>query len=111
MSQGRLENVEQKVDKVYLELSEVKSKVANIEGKLDTHMSYIEQHVAGDTKIIREIQPLIEKLPYIAKVVEDYRYNEMAKEKKKEDLMIAAKKVCMATSIVGVIATIIGFLV
>lgn len=53
----RLERMEAKVDKLQENVSEL-----HLDFKI--HLKVIEEHVAGDQKIISEIQPLIQQFKY-----------------------------------------------
>lgn len=53
----RLDRLETKVDKVQDDISELRS-------DFKLHLKVIEEHVAGDKKIINEIQPIIEQFKF-----------------------------------------------
>lgn len=56
-NEKRLERLEDKVDKVHEELYELRT-------DFKVHTKLIEEHVAGDKKIITEISPIIAEFRY-----------------------------------------------
>ena len=85
MIDSRLDRMEDKVDKIQEQVSEL-----NVD--LKVHMALIEEHVTGDKKIINEIQPMIR----------DYYFQ---KEQKARQIA-TLKKTSLVTAILASIAAI-----
>ena len=99
MDEIRFQRLEDKVDNVKEEVTEIKTDIR-------IHMSKIEEHVAGDNKIITHLAPLLEKLPTIIQVVEDYTFEKRTKEERNKKLTgvvkISAGITAVTTAIVSV---------
>tara|TARA_R100001086_G_scaffold249698_1_gene190432 strand:- start:5267 stop:5587 length:321 start_codon:yes stop_codon:yes gene_type:complete len=93
---GRMDRLEVKVDSIKDDVSELKADFRVHVSKMDTRMEVFADHIQGDNKIINEIQPLIEQLPKMAKIVKEYEYKKTRNKKLMQGL--------------GVVAVIVGIL-
>jgi hypothetical protein len=98
-----LKSLDDKIEKVKDDVTEVKVALNTHIVKMDTKMEVFEDHITGDKKIINEITPMLEKLPMLAEMAEDHVYKKRKKEESMEKLTLWSKRL-------GVIATIIGIL-
>ena len=73
----RLERLEDKVDVIKEDVTELK-----VELKL--HMEKVDEHIAGDKKIINEITPLLSSLPALIDMAEDHQFRKKLKEETEE---------------------------
>ena len=73
--EDRVVRLEDKIDDVKEDVSELKS-------DFKVHTALMQEHVAGDSKIINEITPLIEVLPSLKEIVEEYNYEKIESKKK-----------------------------
>ena len=98
----RFDRVELKVDKLNDDVIEIKSNIKNMSDRLDLHMEKVEAHVAGDNKIIYEIQPLLQQMPTIAKIIQEYHLEKLQSEQKLENM----KRTSLAVGLVVAVVTV-----
>ena len=101
MDEKRFTRLEDKTHSIKEDLVELKSDVK--------HMNNImESHVAGDQKIISQLQPLFDSMPEFCELVKDHvykkQYRKVAKEKRADRLM----KLRSVSLWVGIPATVLG---
>lgn len=99
----RLDKLESKVDAVKEDIMELKS-------DFKIHTTLIREHVAGDTKIISDLKPILAKLPEIVEIVEDYQYSKLSREKKMKFIADWTKKLTFVSTAFGVVYAILQFL-
>jgi uncharacterized coiled-coil DUF342 family protein len=102
----RLTRVENKVDTIKEDVSELKTEVRVSFSKIENRMDTFGAHVAQDQKIINKIGPLLDKLPEIHQITEMYRFDQMTKAIKKEKLKSFSKKLGLISLGFGFIITI-----
>lgn len=73
--------MEDKIDSVKHEVTEVKLEVGEIKADIKHHMDKVEQHITGDNKIINELQPILNKLPHIVEMAEEYHISKQMKKR------------------------------
>ena len=101
--------MEKRFDRLEQRVDEIKEDVVELKADFKVHTELVREHVAGDSKIIREITPLIEALPDLKMIVEEYHYDKkLTKEKanKRKELMDKLKIVSLIIAIAG---SIYGF--
>lgn len=77
----RFQRMEDKIDSVKEDVIAVKAEVSEMKSDIRHHMKKVEEHVAGDKKIINEIQPILAKLPQIVEMAEEYHVSKRLKER------------------------------
>lgn len=77
----RFQRMEDKIDSVKEDVTEVKIEVNEIKSDIRNHMNKVEAHVAGDNKIINELQPILNKLPHIVEMAEEYHVSKQIKKR------------------------------
>lgn len=77
----RFQRMEDKIDSVREDVTEVKTEVQSMKTDIKHHMKKVEEHVAGDKKIINEIQPLLARLPQIIEMAEEYHVSKKLKDR------------------------------
>ena len=77
----RFQRMEDKIDSVKEDVMAVKSEVSEMKTDIRHHMEKVEEHVAGDKKLINEIQPILTKLPQIVEMAEEYHVSKRLKER------------------------------
>lgn len=77
----RFQRMEDKIDSVKEDVMAVKSEVSEMKTDIKHHMEKVEEHVAGDKKLINEIQPLLARLPQIVEMAEEYRVSKKIKDR------------------------------
>jgi len=109
--EDRLNRLEKKVDNVKDEVGELKTEFTVHTHKIESKMDIFEEHITGDTKIINTIEPVIEKLPDILEVVEDYKYEMRKKNEEQERRNALASKVRIWGGVIATVGTVVGLLV
>lgn len=102
----RMERVENKVEQINDSVVDLKIDVAKINTKLDTHISRIEDHILGDNKVINHIQPMVEKMPLIMEILEEYNYIKNSKLRSKAKLEHTIKKFTLVSVLLGIVYSI-----
>lgn len=92
----RLERLEEKVDRVEDVVVEIKTDLKHYNIK-------VEEHLVSDAGIIKAISPILEKLPQIVEIAEEFQLEKAMKAKKKE-----SRKVIIAN--LGVVATVVAII-
>lgn len=105
-----LKSLDDKIEKVKDEVGDIKVTLNTHIVKMDTKMEVFEDHITGDKKIINEITPMLEKLPALAEMAEDYKYRKMKKEETKENLSMWGKRLGLVSAALGILITLIKLL-
>ena len=74
----RLERLEDKVDVIKEDVTELKV-------ELRLHMEKVDEHITGDKKIINEITPLLSSLPALIDMAQDHQFKKKMMEEKEEE--------------------------
>lgn len=74
IDESRFQRLEDKVDDVREDVGELRS-------DMKIHMKHIEDHIAGDKKIIDKLAPVLDKLPDIVEIAEKHQFEKKAKKK------------------------------
>lgn len=99
----RFQRLEDKVDNVKESVHEMSKELAEQRHDMKMHMNQVEDHIAGDKKIITELQPVLNKLPDIVKMAEEYHADKIVKKKVQS---ISAKTV----KVLGAVGIVVGIL-
>lgn len=108
--EDRFTRLEQKVDNVKDEVSLLKTDFTVHTHLVENKLELFEEHITGDTKIINTISPVVERLPEILEVVEDYKYEMRKKRERDERRAALSTKVRIIGGIIAASATILGLL-
>jgi len=100
--EDRVVRLEDKIDDVKEDVSELKS-------DFKVHTALMQEHVAGDSKIINEITPLIEALPSLKEIVEEYHYEKIESKKKAEKRKVVMDRIKIVSGILGIIGMISAY--
>jgi len=100
MDDRRLERLEDKVDSIEEVVIVIKTELGHYNDK-------VEAHLVSDAGIIKTIAPILEKLPQIVAIVEEYQYNDRKKQERKDKLKEYTMKFGLLATIVGTITAII----
>ena len=95
----RLEKLAEKLDKVKDDVTEVKVDVAEMKTLIKVTHANVEEHIAGDNKIITKLEPILDQL---GEMVQDHMFEKMAKEKRSERNKSTALKLGIVGSVVGI---------
>lgn len=82
MSDDRFQRLEDKVDNLKEDVTELKTDFKIHVSKMEDRLDLFEDHITGDNKIISKIEPLLERMPELAEVLDDKKYRERAEEEK-----------------------------
>lgn len=106
MDDRRFERLEVKVDEIKDDVSELKSDVKVSFNRFSDRMDIFAEHIQGDNKIINHIEPLLEKLPEISRIVEDYKFRDELKKRRMERVKKYSYYIGIVGSITGIILTL-----
>jgi archaellum component FlaC len=101
-SDERLNRLEDKVDGVKTEVSELRTEFKVHSTLVAEKLEIFDSHITGDNKIINHIQPLLERLPDIVEVVEDVRFQKKKQEEKNQKMKKISAKLAIIATIVGI---------
>jgi len=95
---SQLEKLEDKVESVREDVSELKSDFKLHMQETRQNMEVIRAHVSADNRIVASIEPLVKELPILVEVAKEYHWQKMAKEKKESSLSVWGKKLAILAS-------------
>lgn len=95
MDNNRLERLEDKVDAV-------KEEVSDLRADMRVHMATIERHVSSDERIIEKIAPLLDKFDDIVKVTEDHKFKKKVKADRVASISLWTKRLGLVSVIIGI---------
>ena len=97
---------ESRISRIEDKLDTVKEEIVTIKAKMDVHMDKIEAHIAGDKKIITEWKPVVELVPDLKEIIEQHRFDKLAREKRNKLLLTTTAVVSLFTAV----GKILGFI-
>lgn len=107
-------STEKRLTRVEDKLDDLKEDVVELKTDMKYLLPKVEQHITGDNKIINELAPVLEKLPTIVQIAEDYTYEKRKKEEKakkrkerNEKWKSIATKVGLVSAVVGIVTGIV----
>jgi len=99
MEESRFQRLEDKVDAVKEDVSELKT-------EFKIHMAVIERHVSSDERIIQKINPLLEKFNEIVDVVEEHKFDKQLSKKKMEAIKRWSARLGLVSIVIGILVGI-----
>ena len=113
MDDARFTRLETRVDEIKDTVSKVEARqevmtdsVKEIREEFHEHTSLIREHVTGDTKIIKEIQPLLDALPHLTSIADKHKYEEHKKKERNEKLTYWTKRLGLVIAALGTLTTL-----
>lgn len=104
MSEERLQRLEDKVDKVKEDVTELKTDFKVHTTEMNAKMQVFGDHMTGDQKIINEISPLMQELPDLVEIIKEYQYDKETKKRKREKIKSFMTKAGVVSILVGILA-------
>lgn len=98
ISESQITKLEDKVEAVREDVSELKSDLKLHIQETRQNMEVIRAHVSADNRIVAAIEPLVKELPTLVEIAKEYHWQKMAKEKKESAVSIWAKRVGILAS-------------
>lgn len=95
MENKRIDRLEDKLDAVKEDVTELKSDMKYL-------MPKIEEHITGDKKIINALAPVIDKLPNLIEIVENDQFEKRKQKEKREKFKTLTAKLLFVSTIVGI---------
>lgn len=96
----RFDKLDNKLDKVTDDVIEVKMDVVEIKTLLKISNNKMEDHIAGDNKVIDQLVPILGQL---SEMVQDHVYNKTNSKKRSEKLKSVAIKLGIAGTILSML--------
>jgi hypothetical protein len=103
IDEARFQRLEDKVDNVKESVHDMSKELSEQRHDMKIHINKIEEHITGDNKIIKELQPILNKLPDIVQMAEQYHANNIIKTRMKTIRLKAVKFVGFTSIIVGIL--------
>lgn len=103
-------STEKRIERIEVRVDEIKDDVSELKADFKIHTKLIEEHVAGDTKIIKEIQPLLNVIPHLTEMTQDYAYKKHRKEKIQDNIKDMSMKLGLVSLILGIVTGVVKFL-
>ena len=94
-TEERLTRLEDKVDVIKNDVTELKIDMKHL-------MPKIEEHITGDKKIINHLAPVLDKLPALIEIVEKEQFEKMKKQESMEKLRRFTSKLTVVSILVGI---------
>lgn len=91
----RIDRLEDKVDAIKEDVTELKSDMKHL-------MPKIEEHITGDKKIINHLAPVIDKLPSLIEIVERDQYEKMKRKERNEKITYWTARLGLISLVVGI---------
>jgi hypothetical protein len=96
--------------RIEVRVDEIKEDVTELKTEFRIHKDLIEEHVVGDQKIIKEIQPLLAAIPSIERMVGDFEYKKENRRRNKEKLKNAGVKLGISATLLSIMLGILKLL-
>jgi len=113
MDEARYTRLETRVDEIKDTVSKVEAKqelmgdtMKEIKEDFHEHTQTIKEHVTGDTKIIKEIQPLLDAMPHLTNIAERYKFEEYKKKERKDKLSFLSKRLGLTLLILSIFVSL-----
>jgi len=103
MDQDRFNRLEDKVDRLKDDVTEVKVGLEVHSKTMIEKMNSFEDHIAGDNKIISHLKPVLEKLPTIVEMAEEHTFRKRQEEDRKKKLASYKAKLTAVSITIGVL--------
>lgn len=97
IDESRFQRLEDKVDVVKEDVSELKT-------EMKSGLAIMQDHIAGDKKIIDELRPVLVKLPEIVEMAEEHHFSKQLRRK----VMKIGAAASLVVGILAGVAKIIG---
>lgn len=96
----RFERLENKVDALKEDVSEMKS-------DMKVHISKVEDRMLIDGKVLDQVGPLLGSLPVLTEIAEAHHFDKALKKKRAEDIKYWGSRIGLISIIVGIIVKVI----
>ena len=106
----KIDKLEEKIDKVKDDVAELKTDFKIHAEKMNTKMEIFEDHITGDKKIINELQPVLEKLPTIVEIAEQYQFDKKLKQENIKKIKKWSLKIGFIGTVIGTAISLVKFL-
>ena len=107
----RFNRIDDKIDRVKDSVSELKTEMALINTKFESHIKIVEEHVAGDQKIIDVLVNIIPELSEMAEYQKARRIIQEDKKAKREERVAKLKSwsagLAVVATVVGIVAGVL----
>jgi len=117
MDDTRFTRLEQRVDEIKDDVSELKSEskftkeaLQNLRVDIKDFTQQVKEHVAGDDKIVNQLIPILGVLP---EVIEQFNFEKAKKVERNERIKYYASRIGLVSLVVGLVLTVaktFGFL-
>jgi predicted nucleic acid-binding Zn-ribbon protein len=102
----RLVRLEDKVDQLKDDVADLKTDFKVMSAKVSSKMDKFDEHIIGDNKIINHISPMLDKLPDLIDIVQEYRLEKKQKAERAESLKTWSLRATVVSSAIALIVFI-----
>jgi hypothetical protein len=104
--EGRFGRLEDKVDEVKTEVSELRTDFKIHVSRVEDKMDIFAEHITGDNKIINHLQPVLKQLPELTGIIQDYKFQKELEKRKSQKRKKAASVLGIASLVIGIMVGI-----
>ena len=101
--------MQKRFDKLEEKVEEVKDDINELKVEFRVHTELMREHVAGDSKIIQQITPLLDALPDLKDIVTEYHLDKREAKKKAQERTVILDKIKIVSGILGIIGMISAY--
>lgn len=106
MDERRFERLEDKVDQIKSEVSEIKADMTINFSRFSNKLEIFASHIEGDNKIINHIEPLLDQLPELTQMIKDHKFKDELSKRRFARAKRVSVYIGLLASIVGMILTL-----
>ena len=103
----RLGRLEDKVDVIKSEVSELRTDFKIHVTKIEDKMDIFSDHITGDNKIISHLQPVLEQLPELTNIIKEYQFEKELRRRRSEKTKKIASTLGIVSVALGIIISLI----
>lgn len=92
VNEKRLDRLEDKVDSI-------KADVSDLKADMRVHLAKVDEHIAGDKKIITEWRPVVELVPELKEIIDNHKFEKRAKERRHKFIAVTATVVALVAGV------------
>jgi len=119
MDETRFSRLENRVDEIKDDVSELKAgqkileaTVTTLHDDLHEHIKAVNEHVSSDSRIIQQVSPLLTSLPHLTEMVDDHRFKKESRKRTVANVKLVSMKFGAASALVAILvglARLFGF--
>lgn len=105
ISEERFNRMEDKLDKTSDKVIGLESEFKNMARKYEDHIELVQEHIAGDQKIIDQLEDLV---PQLKEMTQDHLIRKSIREEKKKKRELFTSYVTDISKVLGIVSVVAG---